>query len=350
MTDKIQVQNVFGMVGTWAGFEFPGLPRSVQDTDLSVLLAEVKARHPDYAKHPPIVVQMRKCRELLLKGTLLNLRGIQDLLTFEGTAVAFRPILDQALQDYNLTAQISEKARHRAILTEQLENLRGLRINRLWELMKAGALGAPAVEAWTQCNKILDTYTTTLSKIMRNIGGVNDTLKVQSCAVGSNYDLPATSQTDLGHQIGSNKAPTDSTYTGYQTTFLTSYITSENNGTETTTATVTDSSHFTLTSATGFATGDRVIVTGTGLSADGEKSTITLSGVAVTLDSALSIPPPVGAKVRRIWGETGLRINGDSALGTRSRVSDGGYDKGNGTDVLKAIFVESAITLRIVGS
>lgn len=344
---KLTVDNPFALIGTWAGFEFND--PAIQQLGVNEIVAIVRDQNPGYDQTPVISRQRHLCRELLLKHTLLGIGQIGELIHFTGTAKAFVPLLQQALTDLRLIGSIDARPKIRAKLEAELEALRGARIARLWEMAKAGALGTAATQAWEQHNSILDAYTTTLSKIMRGTGGVNDTLEVQSCVVGAGYALPTTSDTALGHQLSTAKAPDDSSYTGYQTTFLTPFKIAENNGAETTASAVASALSLTLTSATGFATGDRVIVTGTGLSADGEKRTITLSGSVVTFDTALSATPLVGAVVRQIWGETGLRINGDSVLGTHSRISDGGYDKGNGGTVPKAIYVESAITLRIVG-
>jgi hypothetical protein len=307
----------------------------MQGESITGLLSEVRSRVPGYAQTPEIVNKTREVRGLLMQHTLLSQEQIKFLLGFMGTAKEFAPYIEAA------TLPLPGVIRHH--LSDQLEILRSLKIRRSFDLLNQGALGFTGQKDWEQHNKITDLLTTSFSKLLRGTGGVNDTLEVQSVVVGAGYSAPASTQTALDHQLSTAKAPDDSTYTGYQTTFLTSFITTDNNGAYTTVATAASALSFTLTSATGFQTGDRIEI-------EGQKRTIAnLSGVTVTLDEALTGAPTVGATVQQIWGETGLLVNGNSVLGTRSRIADGGYNKGNATTNPKAIFIESAITVRIVG-
>ncbi|PKL79077.1 MAG: hypothetical protein CVV27_02420 [Candidatus Melainabacteria bacterium HGW-Melainabacteria-1] len=349
MRQTLAANSSFGLIGTWRGVEFPDMPAHLRNQDILDLLALVRAQIPAYDQTPALRQMQGQGRNQLLRQTYLSFAQIDELILFEGTAKAFKPLLEQALADANLVPTNPEaRAAVRAILSEQLEILRSARVQRQWDLLKDGALGFKGVVAWHQHNKILNAYTTTLSKIMRGIGGVNDTLEVQACVVGAGYSVPASDQTALDHQLGSSKAPSDSVYTGYQTTFLTSFLPADNNGLETTVTAASSPSSVTLDDTTGLSVGDRLHFNGAGLAAGGEFRTIaTLPGSdVVTLTEALSITPPVSTVVIQGWGETGLLINGDSVLGTRSRVSDGGYAKSD----TKGNFVESAVTARIVGS
>lgn len=327
----IPVPHDFSIIGTWKGFGFPEMPAQLSNTPLSELLQIVKEKNPKYSEIPVIQNQKRLCRNLLLKNTQMSLSRINMLINFDGGAKGLRDAWSIAAKKLDL---VNEP------LWEQLEVLRSMRIKRLWEMLKAGVLGFSAQEEWGQTNKVLDAYTNTLSRLMRGIGGVNDTLEIQGCVVGAGYSVPATDQTSLGHQLGSSKTPDASTYANYQTTFLTGFLPADNNGAETTISSVsgTPKQIFDITSATGFSTGDRVII-------NNEKRTISdLTGTTVTLDAALTNTPVVTDVFRQIWGESGLLINGDSALGTRARISNDGFDK---TDT-KGIFIESALTVRIV--
>ncbi|MGV3526556.1 MAG: hypothetical protein ACO1RX_20225 [Candidatus Sericytochromatia bacterium] len=338
---NLVLNSLVGLIGTWAGIQFPDMPASLQQHRLPDLFLLVRQQAPDYAQVPGIMRQHHYCRNLLLRSTWLSANWIQELLTFEGTAKAFAPVLQQALANHNLTAtNLEAKAAQREQLIEQLEILRSMRVQRQWELLKGGVLGFKSELAWEQHNKILNAYTTTLSKIMRGIAGPNETLEVQAVVVGAGYGTPSSDQTTLGNQLGSSKTPDDSVYTGYQTTFLTPFLPGDNNGVETTLATVANKSQFTLTNSAGFSQGDRVVIAG-------EKRTLqSLVGSAAVLDQPLINLPAVDTPIRQIWAESGLLINGDLVLGTRSRISEGGYDK---TDT-KGIFVESAVTARIVGA
>jgi len=331
----LPAHSALGMIGTWVGWGYPDMPASMQGENINSLLAEVRSRVPNYAQTTEIVNKTREVRNLLMQHTLLGQEQIRFLLDFMGTAKEFAPYIEQATLPLHYAI--------RAKVSDELEILRSLKVRRSFDLLNQGALGFTGQQDWHQHNKITDLLTTSFSKLLRGTGGVNDTLEVQSVVVGAGYSAPASTQTALDHQLGSAKAPDDSTYTGYQTTFLTSFITTDNNGAYTTVATAASATSFTLTSATGFQTGDRIEI-------EGQKRTISnLSGVTVTLDKALTGAPTVGATVQQIWGETGLLINGNSVLGTRSRIADGGYNKGNATTNPKAIFIESAITVRIVG-
>jgi len=332
---KIPAHSALGMIGTWVGWGYPDMPASMQGESINGLLSEVRERVPNYAQTPEIVNKTREVRNLLMQHTLLGQEQIRFLLGFMGTAKEFASYIEQATLPLHYAI--------RAKVSDELEILRSLKVRRSFDLLNQGVLGFTGQKDWHQHNKITDLLTTSFSKLLRGTGGVNDTLEVQSVVVGAGYSASASTQTALDHQLGSAKAPDDSTYTGYQTTFLTSFITTDNNGAYTTVATAASATSFTLTSATGFQTGDRIEI-------EGQKRTISnLSGVTVTLDEALTGAPTVGATVQQIWGETGLLINGDSVLGTRSRIADGGYNKGNATTNPKAIFIESAITVRIVG-
>lgn len=331
----IPAHSALGMIGTWAGWGYPDMPVSMQGQGINSLLAEVRVQDPRYADTPEIRRMTNECRAMLMRHTDLSISKINEVVGFVGTAKEFAPYIEA------VTLPLPFAIRHQ--VSEQLEILRSLKIKRCFDLLNQGALGFAGQKDWEQHNKITDLLTTTLSKLLRGTGGVNDTLEVQSVIVGAGYSAPASTQTTLDHQLGTAKAPDDSTYTGYQTTFLTSFLPADNNGAYTTVATAASPTSFTLTSATGFQIGDRIEI-------EGQKRTIAnLSGVTVTLDEALSVAPTVGAEVQVIWGETGLLINGDSVLGTRSRIADGGYNKGNATTNPKAIFIESAITVRIVG-
>lgn len=332
---KLPAISSLALIGTWAGWAYPSMPASMQGESLPGLLSEVRAIVPSYADTPEILAQAREVRSLLMRHTFLSQDKIAFLMSFQGTAKGFSPFVEDAI------AHLPEPAKPH--LADQLEILRSLKVKRSFDLLNQGALGFTGQKDWEQHNKITDLLTTSFSKLLRGIGGVNDTLEVQSVIVGAGYSAPASTQTALDHQLSTAKAPDDSTYTGYQTTFLTSFLTADNNGAYTTVATSASALSFTLTSATGFQTGDRIEI-------ESQKRTIAnLSGVTVTLDEALTGAPTVGAEVQQIWGETGLLINGDSVLGTRSRIADGGYNKGNATTNPKAIFIESAITVRIVG-
>ena len=302
------------LIGTWRGWAHD-IPAHSRGMGLLDLLAEVKLRKPNYDHGIPVIERlMRQCLKYTSSFELLNFTGTAKELAF-------------VISKFGPEAQYS------------LELLRSLRVERLFNLLNHGVLGWQAQEAWYQHNKITDNFTTTFSKILRGINGLNETLEVQSIVIGAGYSVPASTQTALDNQIGGAKTPDDSIYTGYQTTFLTSFITSENNGLSTTVSAVTSSSQFDLTSVTGLAIGDRVEIN------DQKRTVANLSGSTVTLDEALTAAPTIGDVFLQIWGETGLLINGDSVLGTRSRVADGGYAKDN----TKAIFVESAITVKIVG-
>lgn len=347
---RLTVDSDIPVIGSWAGFTFPGLNPTIQNSPLADLFAEVRALQPDYAQQGPIQSLQARCQQALLTETRLSLRQIQELLTFTGTDKALADVLSQALVDPCLTGTTAEdRETQRDRLGEGLEQLRSLKVLRQWNLIKAGALGAPAVQQFGQFNKVLDSYTTSHSKRLRGIGGVNDTLQVQGVVVGAGYAQPATDNTTLGHQLGSMKIYQDSAYIGYQTTFFTPFYTADNNGAETTVAAspAPTLNAIQLTSATGFQIGDRITVYGANLNPDGEKRTIiALVGGLATLDSNLSGLPLVNDRVVQSWGETGLIINGNNVLGTRSLVSGGGYAKDNTSPV----FLESALTLRIVGS
>jgi len=331
----LPAHSALGMIGTWAGWGYPNMPTSMQGERLPALLSEVRSVAPNYAQTPEIVNKTREVRNLLMQHTFLSQAKINELLNFTGTAKEFAHLID--------AATIATPAPVRYHLADQLEILRSMKVRRSFDLLNQGALGFTGQKDWEQHNKITDLFTTSFSKRLRGIGGVNDTLAVQSVVVGAGYSAPASTQTALDHQLSTAKTPDDSTYTGYQTTFLTSFLTADNNGAYTTVASVTSASVFDLTSATGFSIGDRIEV-------NSQKRTIAnLSGTTVTLDEALSAAPTIGDTVQQIWGETGLLVNGDSVLGTRSRIADGGYNKGNATTNPKAIFIESAITVRIVG-
>ena len=320
----MKTESQFALIGTWKGWEYD-VPASLRRMGLNDLLRLVREVMPNYDQTPEIQAQKVKCNNLLMRETSFNQSLIKRLTEFSGKATVFKEYLD-----YLSTPEA---------LRQDLEILRSLRIRRLFDLMNSGVLGFSGREAWHQHNKITDLFTNTFSKILRGVNGVNETLEVQSVIVGAGYSVPATTQTALDHQIGGAKVPDDSIYTAYQTTFLTSFITSENNGASTTVSGVTSSSVFDITSATGFSIGDRVEIN------DQKRTIQNLSGTTVTLDEALTAAPTIGDTFLQIWGETGLLINGDSVLGTRSRIADGGYAKDN----TKAIFVESAITVKIVG-
>lgn len=217
--------SAFGLIGSWAGIRFPDMPSHLRNQDIPDLLAVVRDQAPDYAQTPAIRQMQARAANALMRHTYLTFHQIGELVNFEGlTAKLFQPLLAQALADINLVPTNPEARQAvRELLAEQLELLRSARVWRQWELLKGGLLGFQSEQAWQQHNKILNAYTTTLSKIMRGIGGVNDTLEIQACVVGAGYSVPAVDQTALGHQLGSSKAPSANVYTGYQTTFLTGF-------------------------------------------------------------------------------------------------------------------------------
>lgn len=332
--EKVAVKSALGIVGSWAGREAE-LPHRLKNTPLWSQIEEVRDRHPDYERLSPEILRQKQMAVSGLMAMGVTARIRNELLGFWGNE---KDLMQQAwllLKKYAQSPADIQRA------FEQLEMLRSLKVQRLYKMLtQERALDFETRLVFDHTNRVLDYLATTFSSLLRGVAAVGDDLEVQNIAIGANYTQPSSSQTDLLNQIGSDTVPDASTYTGYQTTFIKGFLPADNNGLATTITSVAGPGQFDIASTSGLAIGDRVIV-------NGEKRTVqNLAGSTVTLDQALSAAPSIGAAFRQIWAESGLRINTGNILGTRSRFADGGYDKVN----TKAIFVESAVTLRIVGA
>lgn len=344
-------KNPVSIVGTWNGFGFPDIPKSLKQTPLNDLLNGVKTDSQAELETPEIQRLKRSCYTMLMTQTKLTTTKIHNLLNFDGLPHVLSDLCRQA----GLTMGIRGQAR-------QLELLRSARVNRYWELLKAGALGFKAKQEFgaQPFNLVLDIWMLFVQYLMTGQDTSPSTFDIKTCAVGcSSVEVDGT-QTNLQNMVG-YKAPDTYILTGYQTTWLTGFLPEDANGPETTLQNVPDTPQglFEIDPADDSTfdakVGDRIIFFGPGLDPAGEKRTILFfpyfgDTTTFSISEELSALPEIGTTIRKIWSESGLSHEEDGVtVMTRFLIDeDGGYDKGNGTTVANGVYVESAITLRVV--
>jgi hypothetical protein len=331
--DKERFESGKQTIGLWKGFEYIP-PPGWRTTPLDGLLLATRER-VDPSRDPAVIRLRRQAQSGLLK-TRMPQATVRELLAFEGKLPDLLPILNQLQAKFGRDFPDS--------LRKTLIELRSARMRCLLERFKAGVLGFAPTLAFDHHNKVLNAYLDAVQARMQGTQSANQTLEVQTVEVGAGYPTPAGTDTALQHLLGAGKAPGEIDVVGYQTTWITHFELADNNGAETTIAAVTDTTHITLTSATGFANGDRIEIQTSGGSF---KRTITaLAGADATLDTAVT-GMAITNPVLQIWGESGLKGNNDgTTLFTHSQFSDGGYTKTEH----KSILVESAIIERSVGA
>lgn len=333
----LRVDNVaVPFLGTWRGFEYEPT-REWRRAGLAELLGAVRERRPQVSAE--IRQRERACRQALLQ---LRLRqtAVRELLAFEGPMPELGAMI-ASLQRFFPAERPQEFRRFRQALLE----LRSARCGQIVELLKGGALGFDMVPVFDHTNRVVEGYLDTIQARQQGTATANETLEIKTVIVGAGYAAPGVADTVLGHQIGSGVVPGEELVTGYQTTWISQFGLADNNGATTTIAAITDTTHFQLTSGTGFQVGDRIEVQATG----GTVKTTILAlsgGVNVTTEDVIT-GMALTNPIIQIWGESGLKGNADgNTMLTHSRFSDGGYTKTN----QKSILVESAITQRSVAS
>lgn len=324
--EKEIFRNYMQTIGLWKGWDYTPTA-AYKTTSLNGLLEAVTHERPNWANAQAIVRLQRLAQGMLLKTREVSHAKIRELINW-----------DRSLAELVLVLNAYEKV-FPSGLRRTLIELRSARMRTKLELFKSGVLGFTPQLAFDHHNRVVVGYLDAIQARMQGTQTSNQTLEVQTVEVGAGYAIPAESDTAMGHIIGSGKVPGEMDVTGYQTTWITHFELADNNGATTTVATVTDSTHFTLTSATGFQVGDRICVE----ASSPVKTTISaLSGVNVTTEDpipGLAVSNPAF----QIWGESGLKGNADgTTLFTHSRFSDGGYIKKSS----KSILVESAIIER----
>lgn len=333
--DKERFESRSETIGLWKAHDYVP-PRGWETTSLDGLLEAVAEVCPRYAQAPEVLQLRRQVQNQLLKLRLPHAQ-IQELLNFKGKLPDLVLILDALFLRFK--SDFPDTLRLKVI------ELRSAHLRAKLQLFKQGVLGFAPALAFDHRNKVLNAYLDTVQARMRGTQTSNQTLAIGTVVVGAGYALPAGTDTTLGHQLGSGLVPGEVDVNGYQTTWITHFMLTDNNGATTTVASVTDvdNKHFTLTSAAGFQIGDRIEVQ----SASGAvKTTISsLIGTSVVTEDAipgLAVTNPV----IQIWGESGLKGNADgTTLLTHSQFSDGGYTKTSG----KSTLVESAVIERSVG-
>jgi hypothetical protein len=331
--DTLHANSEFSLVGTWRGLKSEDMPLALQRLSLAEQLDAVREEFPGYVHHPAVHSAWCKARDLMLKAYVPRpLRSA--LLEFWGKSQEL-PILLRHLSRY-----VKDEFELSAICNS-VDQLLSARVKRLYDMVtKEAALGFTTEQAFYQHNRILDSFSLTLSNLLRGVSPVGDYLQVGGVSLGANYATPASTQTSLGNQIGGNKAPDANTYTGYQTTFFTGFKPVDNNGLATVIDTVVNGTEFTVLDATGLLSGDAIEVAGF------KRIVLSVVGLTVVVTEAIpALGTHVGKPVIQCWGESGLRINTGLILGTRSRFEEGGFPKTNSI----ALFVESGVTLRPVG-
>lgn len=352
-------KNPIQIDGTWNGFGFPDMPNSLRNTGLNDLLAGVKTDSGADLNSMEVQQQHRKCYNMLMRDTRLSTAKILQLLTFDGLPQQLADMCRQA----GLTMGIQGQAR-------QLELLRSTRVNHYWELLKAGALGFQSKQVFGSqpFNLVLDYWTLFVQYLMTDQSTAPDTFDIKGCTVGCSTVPVDATQTTLQHILGA-KSFDNYVLTGYQTTWLTGFLPADANGPQADVTTIEDGFGIAIDSgdASTFDVklGDRVIFFGPDIDPAGEKRTVTYvpfdGASSFSVDSPIGTygpgtSTPTGVIVRKIWYESGLTFTNpalfpgsDMALHTRFLIEeDGGFDKGNGTDTPVGVFVESAITLRVV--
>lgn len=324
----LQLKSYFETIGLWKGWDYT--PNSAyRTTDLPDLLCAVAQERPNWHHNPDVVKAHRFAQNLLLKAKVSHVK-IRELLNWE------RPLgeLIEAMNSLEIEP----------VLRKALVELRSAKVRAKLELFKQGVLGFTPELAFDHSNRVVNGYLDTIQAMMAGTATSNQTLEVKTVEVGAGYAVPAETDASMGHIIGTGKAWGEMDITGYQTTWITNFMMADNNGAATTIAAVTDTTHFTLTDATGFQVGDRIYVEATG---GAVKTTISaLSGSDVTSEDAIT-GMIVTDPVTQIWGEGGLKGNLDGAtLFTHSRFSEGGYPKKNN----RSILVENAVLERSVAA
>lgn len=317
-------------IGTWKGVEFTP-PSGWKTTSLDGLLEAVAEQCRNWDRTPAVVSLQRHARTLLLKLNISHAK-IRELLTFDGKLHELMPILNQ----------LDPKGKEMK-LRKTLIDLRSARMRARLNLFYKGVLGFQPQVAFDHTNKVMNAYLDGLQARMRATQTSNQTLEVKTIEVGAGYATPDEEDEEIGHVLGSGKVPGEVDVLGYQTTWITHFGLTDNNGATTTVAAVTNTTEFELTDDTGFEVGDRLEVQS---SLGAVKTTITdlTAGVAT-----VNTPVPgiaISNPVIQIWGCSGIKGNDDgTTLFTHSQFSGGGYTK----TVNKSILVESAIIERSVG-
>lgn len=329
--DRARFASYKETIGTWKGRDWTP-PSGWKNITLDGILQAVVAQCPRWDRTPTIVRMRRQAQNLLLKSYVTQAQS-KELLNFDGTLLELADMLNAIDPKGNET-----------MLRKALIELRSAKLKAKLDLFYKGALGFKPELAFDHTNLVLNAYLDASQALKLGTATSNQTLEVKTIEVGSAYSTPQETDTAMGNIIGSGKAPGEVDVNGYQTTWITHFQLSENNGATTTVAAVTSTTEFELTDDTGFAVGDRLEVQS---SLGSVKTTITdLTASVATVDTAVP-GVAISDPIIQIWGESGIKGNDDgTTLFTHSLFSGGGYTKTSS----KSILVESAIIERSVGA